>query len=188
VLDVEDSTITDSIWKTIQNGETWKGEFQTKRKDGSSYWEPAVIAPIRDDNNNTTHYLTVKEDVTQRKIIEEKLVEQATQDQLTKLPNRFLAFDRLEQLIQHAKRNNSYIAVIYIDLDNFKNVNDSLGHSVGDELLVLLSNRISDQLRTQDTLARLGGDEFLALIPDLYDLSTDLSSPYTDDRISHCTS
>ncbi|MEJ2619259.1 MAG: EAL domain-containing protein [Candidatus Thiodiazotropha sp.] len=172
--DVEDSTIADGIWKTIQQGETWKGEFQTKRKDGTSYWEYAVIAPIRDDNNKTTHYLTVKEDITQRKVTEEKLVEQATHDQLTKLPNRFLAFDRLEQLIQHAKRNKSYVAVIYIDLDNFKNVNDSLGHSFGDELLIVLSNRISDQLRTQDTLARLGGDEFLALIPDLFDLSTDL--------------
>jgi diguanylate cyclase (GGDEF)-like protein/PAS domain S-box-containing protein len=172
--DVEDSKIANSIWKTIQQGEAWKGEFKTKRKDGSSYWESAVIAPIRNDNNEITHYLTVKEDITQKKITEEKLVDQATHDQLTKLPNRFLAFDRLEQLIQHAKRNKTHVAVIYIDLDNFKNVNDSLGHSVGDELLVLLSKRISDQLRTQDTLARLGGDEFIALIPDLVDLSTDL--------------
>ena len=177
--DVDDNTQLKQIWATIEQGEVWKGEFCTKRKNGSIYWESAVIAPIRDNNNIITHYLTVKEDITQRKAIEDKLLEQATHDQLTKLPNRFLAFDRLEQLIQHAKRSNTHVAVIYIDLDNFKNVNDSLGHSVGDELLILLSKRISDQLRTQDTLARLGGDEFLALIPDLNDLSYDLESVVT---------
>ncbi|MCG8030003.1 MAG: EAL domain-containing protein [Candidatus Thiodiazotropha taylori] len=177
--DVKDSALLKDIWNSLEKGKIWKGEFSTKRKNGTVYWESAVIAPIRDNNNITTHYLTVKEDITQRKAIEDKLLEQATHDQLTKLPNRFLAFDRLEQLIQHADRNKSHIAVIYIDLDNFKNVNDSLGHSVGDELLILISKRISDQLRKQDTLARLGGDEFLALIPDLHDLSTDLEKVVT---------
>ncbi|MCG7919998.1 MAG: EAL domain-containing protein [Candidatus Thiodiazotropha lotti] len=177
--EVEDRTLLNSIWDNIKKGKVWTGEFCTKRKNGTIYWESAVIAPIRDNNNITTHYLTVKEDITQRKAIEDKLLEQATHDQLTKLPNRFLAFDRLDQLIQHAERNKTHVAVIYIDLDNFKNVNDSLGHSVGDELLILLSKRISDQLRKQDTLARLGGDEFLALIPDLHDLSTDLEKVVT---------
>ncbi|MEW8440582.1 MAG: EAL domain-containing protein [Candidatus Thiodiazotropha taylori] len=177
--DIKDSALLKDIWNSLEKGKIWKGEFSTKRKNGTVYWESAVIAPIRDNNNITTHYLTVKEDITQRKAIEDKLLEQATHDQLTKLPNRFLAFDRLEQLIQHADRNKSHIAVIYIDLDNFKNVNDSLGHSVGDELLILISKRISDQLRKQDTLARLGGDEFLALIPDLHDLSTDLEKVVT---------
>ncbi|ODB83016.1 hypothetical protein A3194_16070 [Candidatus Thiodiazotropha endoloripes] len=177
--DVEDGALLKDIWSTIEKGKVWTGEFCTKRKNGTVYWESAVIAPIRDNNNITTHYLTVKEDITQRKAIEDKLLEQATHDQLTKLPNRFLAFDRLEQLIQHAERNKTHVAVIYIDLDNFKNVNDSLGHSVGDELLILLSKRINDQLRKQDTLARLGGDEFLALIPDLNDLSTDLEKVVT---------
>ncbi|MES9981054.1 MAG: diguanylate cyclase, partial [Candidatus Thiodiazotropha sp. 6PLUC5] len=100
----------------------------TKRKNGTIYWESAVIAPIRDDNNITTHYLAVKEDITEQKAIEERLVEQATHDQLTGLPNRFLAFDRLEQLLQRAKRSDSYVAIIYIDLDNFKNINDTMGH------------------------------------------------------------
>ena len=108
-----------------------------------------------------------------------ELVHQATHDQLTGLPNRFLAFDRLEQLLQRAKRSDSYVAIIYIDLDNFKNVNDSMGHSIGDELLVKIAKRIQEQLRTEDTLARVGGDEFLAIIPDVTNLSTDLERVVT---------
>ncbi|MEW8509699.1 MAG: EAL domain-containing protein, partial [Candidatus Thiodiazotropha sp.] len=110
---------------------------------------------------------------------EEKLLEQATHDQLTKLPNRFLAFDRLQQQLQHAKRNNQYVAVIYIDLDNFKNINDSMGHPIGDQLLIKVAKRIKEQLRNEDTLARLGGDEFLALIPDVVNPSTDLERVVT---------
>lgn len=172
--DTNDKELFNQMWETIENGQVWKGEFCTKRKNGTIYWESAVIAPIRDDNNITTHYLAVKEDITEQKAIEERLVEQATHDQLTGLPNRFLAFDRLEQLLQRAKRSDSYVAIIYIDLDNFKNINDTMGHSVGDELLIKVAKRIQEQLRTEDTLARLGGDEFLAIIPDVTNLSTDL--------------
>ncbi|MES9833873.1 MAG: EAL domain-containing protein [Candidatus Thiodiazotropha sp. DIVDIV] len=177
--DTNDKELFSQMWKTIENGEVWKGDFCTKRKNGTIYWESAVIAPIRDDNKITTHYLAVKEDITDQKAIEEKLVHQATHDQLTGLPNRFLAFDRLEQLLQRAKRSDSYVAIIYIDLDNFKNVNDSMGHSIGDELLVKIAKRIQEQLRTEDTLARVGGDEFLAIIPDVTNLSTDLERVVT---------
>lgn len=177
--DTNDKELFSQMWKTIENGEVWKGDFCTKRKNGTIYWESAVIAPIRDDNKITTHYLAVKEDITDQKAIEEKLVHQATHDQLTGLPNRFLAFDRLEQLLQRAKRSDAYVAIIYIDLDNFKNVNDSMGHSIGDELLVKIAKRIQEQLRTEDTLARVGGDEFLAIIPDVTNLSTDLERVVT---------
>lgn len=172
--EVNDSGMLDKMWSTIKRGEIWKGESCNKRKNGSVYWESVVIAPIRDSNGDMTHYLSVKEDITDRKAFEEKLLEQATHDQLTELPNRFLAFDRLQQLLQHAKRNNQHVAVIYIDLDHFKNINDSMGHPVGDLLLIKVAKRIKDQLRSEDTLARLGGDEFLALIPDVINLSTDL--------------
>jgi diguanylate cyclase (GGDEF)-like protein/PAS domain S-box-containing protein len=177
--DISDTDLFKNLWDTIEHGNTWKGEFCNKKKNGTIYWESAIITPIRDNNNVTTHYLAVKEDITERKVIEEQLLEQATHDQLTKLPNRFLAFDRLEQLIQRAKRTHSHIAIIYIDLDNFKNVNDSMGHSVGDQLLIKISKRIKEQLRTEDTLARLGGDEFVALVPNVTDLSSDLERVVT---------
>jgi diguanylate cyclase (GGDEF)-like protein/PAS domain S-box-containing protein len=172
--DIDNKSQLTNLWDTVQKGDVWKGEFCTKRKNGPVYWESAVIAPIRDSNGNITHYLAVKEDITERKAIEDKLLEQATHDQLTTLPNRFLAFDRLQQLLQRAKRKKSHVAVIYIDLDNFKNINDSMGHPVGDQLLIKVAKRILEQLRTADTLARLGGDEFLALIPDVMNISTDL--------------
>ncbi|PUB72774.1 MAG: hypothetical protein DBP03_15970 [gamma proteobacterium symbiont of Ctena orbiculata] len=177
--DIKDSDLFDTMWETIRKGGVWKGEFCNKRKNGKLYWESAVIAPIRSDDGNITHYLAVKEDITERKAFEEKLLEQATHDQLTKLPNRFLAFDRLQQQLQHAKRNNQYVAVIYIDLDNFKNINDSMGHPIGDQLLIKVAKRIKEQLRNEDTLARLGGDEFLALIPDVVNPSTDLERVVT---------
>jgi diguanylate cyclase (GGDEF)-like protein/PAS domain S-box-containing protein len=172
--EVNDRELFHKMWNTIKKGDTWHGEFCNKRKNGSVYWESVVIAPIRDNNGDITHYLSVKEDITERKAFEEKLLEQATHDQLTQLPNRFLAFDRLQQLLQHAKRNHQHVAIIYIDLDHFKNINDSMGHPVGDQLLIMVAKRIQQQLRTEDTLARLGGDEFLALIPNVVNLSTDL--------------
>jgi diguanylate cyclase (GGDEF)-like protein/PAS domain S-box-containing protein len=160
--------------KKLINGNIWKSEFRNRRKNGRTCWESAVIAPIRDANGNTTHYLAVKEDITERKAFEHKLLEQATHDQLTGLPNRFLAFDRLQQMLQHASRYQSHIGVIYIDLDNFKTVNDSLGHAIGDDLLVRVSKRIHSQLRAENTLCRLGGDEFMALVPDLQNPIEDL--------------
>jgi diguanylate cyclase (GGDEF)-like protein/PAS domain S-box-containing protein len=157
----------EQIWDRLLNGEIWKGEFNSRRKNGRTYWESAVIVPIRETGDSITHFLAVKEEITERKAFEQKLLEQATHDQLTGLPNRFLAIDRLQQMMQHALRQQHRIGVIYIDLDNFKTVNDSLGHAVGDDLLVQVSTRIWTHLRDEDTLCRLGGDEFMALIPNL---------------------
>lgn len=163
-----------NLWGKLQRGETWKGEFCNRRKNGHVYWESAVIAPIRGESGEVTHYLAVKEDITERKAFEQRLLEQATQDQLTGLPNRFLAFDRLKQLLQNAQRHQQHIAVIYIDLDDFKTINDTLGHAMGDQLLIQVAQRIKAQLRGEDTLARLGGDEFMAVIAELQDASNDL--------------
>jgi len=163
-----------NIWSKLQQGEVWKGEFCNHRKNGQPYWESAVIAPIRGEDDTITHYLAVKEDITERKAFEQRLLEQATHDQLTGLPNRFLAFDRLQQLLQFAERHHRQIAVIYIDIDNFKTVNDSLGHTAGDQLLIQVARQIKKQLRGEDTLARLGGDEFVALVAELHDTGNDL--------------
>jgi diguanylate cyclase (GGDEF)-like protein/PAS domain S-box-containing protein len=168
------SDYDESMWKRLMKGEVWKGEFSNKRKNGSTYWESAVIVPIRGENGETTHFLAIKEDISERKVFEQKLMEQATHDQLTGLPNRFLAFDRLQQQLQYAERHHQQIAVIYIDLDNFKTVNDSMGHVVGDQLLIQVAHRIKLQLRGEDTLARLGGDEFLALVANLGHSTQDL--------------
>jgi diguanylate cyclase (GGDEF)-like protein/PAS domain S-box-containing protein len=170
----DDANELEAIWANLNKGEIWKGEFRNRRKNGRAYWESAVIAPIRDTNGNISHYLAVKEDITERKAFEQKLLEQATHDQLTGLPNRFLAVDRLQQMIQQAERHQRRIGVIYIDLDNFKTVNDTMGHAVGDDLLIQVSNRIWSHLRDEDTLCRLGGDEFMALVPDLNNPTEDL--------------
>jgi diguanylate cyclase (GGDEF)-like protein/PAS domain S-box-containing protein len=169
-----DTTYYENLWNRLKRGEIWKGEFCNRRKNGNVYWESAVIAPIRGDNAEVTHYLAVKEDITERKAFEQKLLEQATHDQLTGLPNRFLAFDRLKKLLQFAERHHQHIAVIYIDLDDFKTINDTLGHVVGDQLLIQAAQRIKAQLRGEDTLARLGGDEFMAVVSELNDSSNDL--------------
>jgi diguanylate cyclase (GGDEF)-like protein/PAS domain S-box-containing protein len=162
------------MWKKLISGDIWKSEFRTQRKNSRPCWESALIAPIRDANGVTTHYLSVKEDITERKAFEQKLLEQATHDQLTGLPNRFLAFDRLQQMLQHANRYQRRIGIIYIDLDNFKTVNDSLGHAFGDELLIQVAKRIHSRLRAENTLCRLGGDEFMALVPNLQNPIEDL--------------
>jgi diguanylate cyclase (GGDEF)-like protein/PAS domain S-box-containing protein len=162
------------IWKQLISGEVWKGEFRNLRKNGEEYWESAVIAPIRNEEGVITHFIAVKEDITKRKAIEQTLIDQATHDQLTGLPNRFLAMDRLEQLLQYTQRDRCCVGIIYIDLDHFKIVNDSLGHATGDQLLVMVASRISQQLRDEDTLCRLGGDEFMALTPSLKHPAEDL--------------
>ncbi len=172
--ETDDPSNLSGIWERLINGEIWKGEFRNRRKNGRPYWEAAVIAPIRDAEGDISHYLSVREDITERKAFEQRLLEQATHDQLTGLPNRFLSIDRLQQMLQHAQRHNKRIGVIYIDLDNFKTVNDSLGHSTGDDLLIEVSTRIWTHLRDEDTLCRLGGDEFMALVPNLENPVEDL--------------
>jgi diguanylate cyclase (GGDEF)-like protein/PAS domain S-box-containing protein len=174
--EIGDPKEMDQIREKLLSGNIWKSEFSNRRKNGKTYWESAVIAPIRDANGNTTHYLAVKEDITERKAFEQKLLQQATHDQLTGLPNRFLAFDRLKQMLQHANRYQSRIGIIYIDLDNFKTVNDSLGHAFGDALLIRVAKRIHSQLRAENTLCRLGGDEFMALVSDLQNPIEDLKA------------
>ena len=156
-----------SLWSTITQGNEWRGEFCNRKKNGSLFWEFISISPIKEANGAITHFLAVKEDITFRKQYEKKLIHQANFDALTDLPNRILAFDRLTQAINMAQRKKQTVAVMFIDLDYFKVVNDTLGHAVGDELLVKAAHRLQLSIRTSDTVARLGGDEFLIILPDL---------------------
>ncbi len=152
------------IWQALNSGETWEGELLNKKKDGSFFWEYCHFAPVIDENGNTRHFLAVKEDITKRKQQEELILQQAHFDNLTELPNRFLSLDRLSQLISEAQRNDEKVAVLFLDLDDFKKINDSLGHDTGDKLLIEASSRLAGVLRKGDTVGRLGGDEFIILL------------------------
>ena len=156
------------LWQAISVGKSWRGEFQNRKKNGEIYWELAHIAPVFSDNGEILHYLAVKEDITLNKQQEELILHQAHFDALTDLPNRFLTLDRLSQLINEARRQKDTVAVLFVDLDDFKKINDSLGHDVGDKLLVQAANRLSDSLRMGDTVGRLGGDEFMILLGGLH--------------------
>lgn len=155
------------LWATISSGKPWQGEFQNRRKDGSLFWEYAHISPIFDSQGRIRHYLGVKEDVTLRKVQEEKILHQAHYDSLTGLPNRFLALDRLSQVIRTAQRENQLSAVLFLDLDDFKKVNDTLGHEVGDQVIEEAAHRVKGAIREDDTVGRLGGDEFIVLLAHL---------------------
>jgi len=154
----------EELWKTITLGNEWSGEFLNKHKDGRLFWEKAMIAPLVDEQGTTTHYIGIKEDITVQKSYEQQLEYQATHDQLTGLTNRFLLKDRLEQAIQYAQRSKRLVALVLLDLDRFKVVNDSLGHAMGDELLCKVAARLKKTVRDTDTVARFGGDEFVLLL------------------------
>ncbi|MGY6530255.1 MAG: EAL domain-containing protein [Cyanobacterium sp.] len=155
------------IWQIISSGKEWHGEFHNRKKNGELFWEIASISPIKDEYGIITHYVAVKEDITEKKHQEELLSHQANYDYLTELPNRLLGMERLKQEISKAYREKLSVALIFLDLDNFKNINDTLGHQYGDELLVVVAQRLRSCLRESDTVARLGGDEFLIIVSSL---------------------
>ena len=157
------------LWQTISSGKAWQGEFQNRKKNGQIFWEHAHIAPVLDESGVIRHFLAVKEDITLRKQQDEHILHQAHFDTLTDLPNRFLALDRLSQLIIEAGRNKERVAVLFLDLDDFKKINDTLGHEAGDNLLIEAAERLSSVVRGGDTVGRLGGDEFIVLLGGLTD-------------------
>lgn len=140
-----------------------QAEFQAYRKDGKAFWSEMHIAPVRDPEGDIKHFVGIMEDITERKKMEEQLVHQATHDFLTDLPNRALLLDRIQQAFLNANRANTIVGVLFIDLDRFKLVNDSLGHDMGDKLLNIIAERLRKSVRESDTVARLGGDEFVVI-------------------------
>ncbi len=162
---------SDSFYRTffesLDTNDSWRGEIWNKRKNGEVFPEWVTLSVLRDAQGTVTHYIAIYLDITERKKEEERIQYLANYDVLTDLPNRYLLNDRLEQSITLAQRHQTKLAVMFIDLDHFKNINDSLGHDVGDELLKLVAQRLKVCLRRSDTIARQGGDEFVALLGDL---------------------
>ena len=150
----------DSLEKTGN----WEGEICNKRKNGEIYPEWLSIKNVFDDNDKIINRIAVFSDISHLKNTEKQIEQLSHTDQLTGLPNRLLFHSRLTHSIEIAKRNKYRLAVMYIDLDHFKNVNDSLGHSIGDDVLLMVAERLRKRIRDSDTLARIGGDEFVLLL------------------------
>ncbi len=160
-----------ALWETILGGREWHGEFRNKKKNGEHFWESACISPVKDSEGQITHFMAIKEDITERKAAEENLREKekhlnylAHHDTLTGLPNRMIFQDRLRHAIDQAQRAHQKVALLLLDLDRFKNINDSLGHDVGDKLLKQVARRIESCVGDSDRVARFGGDEFVIFL------------------------
>lgn len=157
------------LWQTILAGRVWQGEVVDKRKDGSLYTVDEVITPLFDAQGDITHFIAIQHDITQQKQESERDHHLAYHDILTGLPNRALFLGVQQRAISYAKRKKNMFATLFLDLDGFKPINDTLGHPTGDQLLIAVGERLRAGVRQADTVARFGGDEFAILINDLVD-------------------
>ncbi|PKO47406.1 MAG: hypothetical protein CVU29_03105 [Betaproteobacteria bacterium HGW-Betaproteobacteria-22] len=162
-----DRATLDKIRKALEAWQPIRAEIQNYRKDGSTYWNEFQIVPIANKQGWYTHWVSIQRDVTARKAIEAEVHQLAFYDTLTRLPNRRLLEDRLQQVMAASKRNQTYAAIMFLDLDNFKSLNDSHGHAMGDLLLIEAANRLKACVREVDTVARFAGDEFVVLLSEL---------------------
>ena len=159
------------MWKSIMTTGSWSGEVWDRRKSGEIFPQLLTINQINDSHGQVSHYVGIFKDISHQKAIEQKLERLAYYDPLTNLPNRTLFRDRLEHQIQAARRSGASVALLFVDLDQFKYVNDTLGHDTGDKLLIEAARRIEACVRKSDTVARLGGDEFTLVLPGLQDVT-----------------
>ncbi len=162
----------DSLWRDLLKKGHWYGEIWNRNKNGEVYVVMEYISSVYNENGNSSHYVALMSDITLAKKHEHDLEHSAHYDALTNLPNRVLLADRIQQAIAVTKRQNQILAVVFLDLDGFKTINDSFGHLAGDQLLISVANNMKECLREVDTLARIGGDEFIILLVDVGDAET----------------
>ena len=155
------------LWNTITKGEVFRGVFTNRRKTGDLYHEEKTITPIRDESGRISHFISTGRDVSERIYSNACLEHQANHDLLTGLPNRSLFLDRLAHAMRHASREGGKVALLFIDLDRFKAINDSFGHDVGDRVLIKVAERLRSVVREEDSVARIGGDEFTVILEGL---------------------
>lgn len=167
--DRHDEDFVHRMWETIARDKYWQGEVWSRRKNGEIYPAWLTTTAVTDAKGKMTHYVSVFTDITLRKQAEEQIHQLAFYDPLTKLPNRRLLIDRLHHTMASGTRNKAYSALLFIDLDNFKTLNDTKGHDVGDMLLIEVAQRLKACVRGGDTVARLGGDEFVVMTVNLSD-------------------
>lgn len=158
------------MWQTIREGNIWQGEVVDQRKDGTLYTVDEIVTPLFDEKGTITHFIAIQHDITRQKEEHERDHHLAYHDILTDLPNRAHFIDVLEHAISHAKRTQHMLAVLFLDLDKFKPVNDTLGHRAGDQLLSAVAERLRASVRLADVVARFGGDEFAILLTNFPDL------------------
>ncbi len=163
----QDEAVYTNMWHELNRFGQWQGEIWSRNKKGDDYLEWLSLTAVSYDNGEVSHYVAIFSDITSEKENSERLRYLAHYDQLTGLPNRILFTDRLQQAIAQSKREQRQVAVMFLDLDGFKEVNDTLGHSSGDMLLCQVAKRLTACLRATDTVARFGGDEFTIVIPEL---------------------
>jgi diguanylate cyclase (GGDEF)-like protein/PAS domain S-box-containing protein len=155
-----------NLWRTILKGNVFSDIIVNRRKDGSLYYEEKTITPLKDENGNITHFISTGKDITERMQTQERLQYLAHHDVLTSLPNRALFTDRLEHALALSRGNERPLALLFLDLDRFKIINDTLGHAAGDRALQVVAERLRQCVRKGDTVARLGGDEFAIILED----------------------
>lgn len=171
------NAVYDDIELTTSSGQRWTGELLNKHKNGTLYWAKSAIFPVKSNQGQILHIIGIQEDVTQKKLDQESIKHMVNHDPLTGLPSLRLGKDRLEQGILSAQRHKMIMALMFIDLDGFKTVNDEYGHTAGDAVLKEIGSRIVTELRLTDTIARIGGDEFMVVL-------TNVKDPQAIDRVA----
>ncbi|OAI24296.1 EAL domain-containing protein [Methylomonas koyamae] len=186
------------IRQALKENGYWQGEIWDTRKNGELYPAWLGISTIGDPHGAVSHYIGIFSDITERKAAEAQIEYLARHDPLTNLPNRTLLRDRFDQAMAHALRNNSLVGLLFLDLDHFKNINDTMGHDVGDRLLQGIAERLCQCVREVDTVCRQGGDEFIIILTDIPDIDTiaqialkildQLNQPFQIEGVTVCTS